>query len=234
MEIEYRIAGLGPDAVDYEQAWDLQRQVHAEVMPRTRAEAGGVVLFVEHPPVFTRGRRSDPAEAPADTGGAKVITVDRGGRVTFHGPGQLVGYPILRLPEQVKVVDYVRRLEEAVIAACRELGVETARIPGRTGVWVKDPQGERKIAAIGIRLSRGVTMHGFALNCDVDLSWYDRFVPCGIDDAGVTSLSIELGRRVTTAEALPVVRRHLEHYLTAEPYVPTPDYPSRPEPGRGA
>ena len=127
-----------------------------------------------------------------------VIDVDRGGKITFHGPGQLVGYPIVALPDHVKVVDYVRRVEEALIGVCAELGVTTARVPGRSGVWLRaDDRGpERKIAALGIRVSRGVTMHGFALNCDVDLGWYDRFVPCGIADAGVTSLSRELGRDV--------------------------------------
>ena len=157
------------------------------------------MLLLEHPPVFTAGKRTDPHERPLDPGGAAVIDVDRGGKITFHGPGQLVGYPIVQLPDHVKVVDYVRRVEEALIAVCTDLGVTTARIPGRSGVWLReDERGpERKIAAIGIRVSRGVTMHGFALNCDVDLGWYDRFVPCGIADAGVTSLSQELGRDVT-------------------------------------
>ena len=140
-----------------------------------------------------------------------MIDVDRGGKITFHGPGQLVGYPIVTLPDHVKVVDYVRRVEEALIGVCADLGVTTARVPGRSGVWLRaDDRGpERKVAALGIRVSRGVTMHGFALNCDVDLGWYDRFVPCGIADAGVTSLSRELGRDVTVAEVLPVVEQHL-------------------------
>ncbi|MGZ5399495.1 MAG: lipoyl(octanoyl) transferase LipB, partial [Nocardioides sp.] len=169
-----------------------------------------------------------------DPGGAPVIDVDRGGKITFHGPGQLVGYPIVTLPDHVKVVDYVRRVEEALIATCRELGVESARVPGRSGVWLRaDARGpERKIGAIGIRVSRGVTMHGFALNCDVDLSWYDRFVPCGIADAGVTSLSRELDRLITVADVIPLVERHLSAYLTWQPYDPTPGYEPRPEPGR--
>lgn len=163
-----------------------------------------------------------------------MIDVDRGGKITFHGPGQLVGYPIVKLPEAVKVVDYVRRVEEALIAVCRDLGVDTARIPGRSGVWLRaDGRGpERKIAAIGIRVSRGVTMHGFSLNCDVDLGWYDRFVPCGIADAGVTSLSRELGREVTVDDVLASVRRHLDDLLSWRDYVPTPDYEARPEPPR--
>ncbi|WP_183092805.1 lipoyl(octanoyl) transferase LipB [Nocardioides stalactiti] len=230
-ELEFREAGLGADAVDYLAAWELQREVHAAV---TAGERPPTVLLLEHPPVFTAGKRTDPHERPADPGGAQVIDVDRGGKITFHGPGQLVGYPIVRLPDHVKVVDYVRRVEEALIAVCAELGVTTARVPGRSGVWLQaDERGpERKIAAIGIRVSRGVTMHGFALNCDVDLGWYDRFVPCGIADAGVTSLSQELGRDVTVRDVLPAVRRHLAALLAWQPYAATPDYEPRPEPGR--
>lgn len=161
-----------------------------------------------------------------------MIDVDRGGKITFHGPGQLVGYPIVSLPDHVKVVDYARRVEEALIKVCAGLGVTTARVPGRSGVWLReDERGpERKIAAIGIRASRRVTMHGFALNCDVDLGWYDRFAPCGISDAGVTTLSAELGRRVTVEEVLPAVERQLSHYLDWSPYTPTPDYDPRPDP----
>jgi lipoyl(octanoyl) transferase len=216
--------------VDYRRAWDLQRDVHAEVV------AGGTdtVLLLEHPPVFTCGKRTEPHERPLDAGGAEVIDVDRGGKITFHGPGQLVGYPIARLPEHVRVVDYVRRIEEALIRVCADLGVATARVPGRSGVWLKaDATGsERKVGALGIRVSRGVTMHGFALNCDLDLAWYDRFVPCGIADAGVTSLSAELGRDVTSEEVLPLVERRLDELLAWAPYDATPDYDARPEPGR--
>jgi lipoyl(octanoyl) transferase len=206
-DLTFRTVGLGAEAVDYLAAWDLQRDVHAAV---AAAERPGTVLLLEHPPVFT------------------------GGKITFHGPGQLVGYPIVRLPEHVKVVDYVRRVEEALIAVCADFGVTTARVPGRSGVWLRaDDRGpERKIAAIGIRVSRGVTMHGFALNCDVDLGWYDRFVPCGIADAGVTSLTRELGRDVAVAEVLPSVQRHLTDYLAWAPYTPTPDYEPRPDPSR--
>jgi lipoyl(octanoyl) transferase len=141
----------------------------------------------------------------------------------------------VRLPDHVKVVDYVRRVEEALIGVCADFGLETARVPGRSGVWLRawGPKPERKIAALGIRVSQGVTMHGFALNCDVDLSWYDRFVPCGISDAGVTSLTAELRRDVTVAEVLPSVRRHLTDLLAWTPYTPTPDYEPRPEPGLG-
>ncbi|GAA1479173.1 lipoyl(octanoyl) transferase LipB [Nocardioides aestuarii] len=228
---DHRIAGLGDDAVDYLAAWDLQREVHEAVVEGRQRDT---VLLLEHPPVFTCGKRTDDHEKPLDPGGAPVIDVDRGGKITFHGPGQLVGYPIVTLPDHVKVVDYVRRVEEALIATCAELGVVTARVPGRSGVWLQaDGRGpERKVAAIGIRVSRGVTMHGFSLNCDVDMAWYDRFVPCGIADAGVTSLSRELGRDVTVTEVIPVVQRHLDDYLTWDDYTPTPDYEPRPEPGR--
>jgi len=222
-ELRFEVPGLGPDAVDYTVAWELQREVHARVV----AGDPGTVLLLEHPPVYTAGKRTEPHERPFD--GTPVIDVDRGGKITFHGPGQLVGYPIVRLPDHVKVVDYVRRLEEALIRTCAELGVAGARVPGRSGVWVQD--GQSKVAAIGIRVSHGVAMHGFALNCDVDLGWYDRFVPCGISDAGVTSLSAELGRDVTVTDVLPLVERHLTELLSWGPYDRTPDYEARPEPG---
>ena len=222
-------ADLG--TVDYLDAWERQRQVHAGVVAGERPDS---VLLLEHPPVFTCGKRTDEHEKPLDAGGAAVIDVDRGGKITFHGPGQLVGYPIVTLPDHVKVVDYVRRVEEALIHVCRDFDVVTARVPGRSGVWLRaDERGpERKIAALGIRVSRGVTMHGFALNCDVDLAWYDRFVPCGISDAGVTSLTVETGRTVTTGDVRASVERHLSTYLAWEPYAATPDYEARPEPGR--
>ena len=226
-DLDFRRAGL----VDYLAAWDQQRELHAAVAEGDQAPT---VLLLEHPPVYTAGKRTLPHERPVDSGGAPVIEVDRGGKITFHGPGQLVGYPIVPLPDHVKVVDYVRRLEEALIQVCADLGVTTARVPGRSGVWLRaDERGpERKVAAIGIRVGRGVTMHGFALNCDVSLGWYDRFVPCGIADAGVTTLSEELGRRVTVADVLPSVERHLAHYLAWTPYTPTPDYEPRPDPAR--
>ena len=230
-DLEFRTVGLGADAVDYRAAWDLQREVHARVAD---GEAAPTVLLLEHPPVYTAGKRTLPHERPVDSGGAPVIEVDRGGKITFHGPGQLVGYPIVPLPDHVKVVDYVRRVEEALIQVCADVGVTTARVPGRSGVWLRaDRRGpERKVAALGIRVSRGVTMHGFALNCDVDLAWYERFVPCGIADAGVTTLSAELGRQVTVDEVLPSVRQHLAHYLAWTPYTPTPDYDARPDPAK--
>jgi lipoyl(octanoyl) transferase len=227
----FREGGFGNHAVDYLAAWRTQRALHAEVAAGDRPDT---VWLLEHPPVFTAGKRTAPGDRPADPGGAPVIDVDRGGMITFHGPGQLVGYPIVRLPDHVKVVDYVRRVEEALIRVCGDLGLESARVPGRSGVWLPADatRQERKIAALGIRVSQGVTMHGFALNCDVDLAWYDRFVPCGIADAGVTSLAAELGRDVTVHDALPSVRRHLSDLLAWSAYDPTPDYEPRPGPGR--
>jgi lipoyl(octanoyl) transferase len=225
--------------IDYLEAWELQREVHAKVVDGAQPDT---VLLLEHPPVFTAGKRTDPHERPVDTNGAPVVDVDRGGKITFHGPGQLVAYPIVRLPDHVKVVDFVRRLEEAMIRVCAELGVASARVPGRSGVWLQadDPstgsgtlRQERKIGAIGLRVSKGVTMHGIALNCDVDLGWYDRFVPCGISDAGVTTLSVETGRDVTVADTLPLMQRQLADYLAWEPYESTPDYDPKPEPAHG-
>jgi lipoyl(octanoyl) transferase len=231
--VEFEVVGLGGAAVDYLAAWDHQREVHAAVVEGTRP---GTVLLLEHPPTYTAGKRTDPHERPLDPGGAPVIDVDRGGKITFHGPGQLVAYPIVALPDHVKVVDFVRRMEEAMIATCAAFGVETARVPGRSGVWLRATaeRPERKIGAIGIRVSRGVTMHGISLNCDVDLAWYDRFVPCGISDAGVTTLALETGRDVTVPEVLPVLQRELARMLRWEAYDATPDYDPRPEPGRAA
>jgi lipoyl(octanoyl) transferase len=193
--------------VPYVDAWAQQRDIHDR---RAQGLTPDTVILLEHPPVFTAGRRTAPADRPFD--GTPVIDVDRGGKITWHGPGQLVGYPILRLDQPIDVVAYVRRLEGMLIDVCAELGlVETIQVDGRSGVWVPadDRRPERKVAAIGVRVSRGVTLHGFALNCNPDLTWFDRIVPCGIPDAGVTSLSAELGRSVTVADARPVVRRHL-------------------------
>jgi lipoyl(octanoyl) transferase len=162
--------------------------------------------------VFTAGRRTEPADRPWD--GTPVVEVDRGGKITWHGPGQLTGYPIVKLPDGVYVVDHVRRMEAAMIAVCADLGLTTHRVVGRSGVWVPATP-DRKVAAIGIRVARGVSMHGFAINCDNDLSWFSRIVPCGISDAGVTTLSAELGRPVTVAEVLPLVEQHMAEALGA-------------------
>ena len=187
--------------VPYADAWALQREVHAQV-----ADGGeDVALLLEHDPVYTAGKRTEPWERPAD--GTPVVDVDRGGKITWHGPGQLTGYPLVRLADPVDVVAYVRRVEQLLIDVCAELGLATDRVDGRSGVWT--PDGARKVAAIGIRVARGVTMHGFALNADPDLTAYDRIVPCGITDATVTSLSRELGRDVTVDEVLPLVEARL-------------------------
>jgi lipoyl(octanoyl) transferase len=193
--------------VPYDEAWRLQQSVHAEVVDG----AEDTVLLLEHPPVYTAGKRTSPWERPVD--GTPVVDVDRGGKITWHGPGQLTGYPILRLADPVDVVAYVRRLEQVLIDVCADLGLATDRVEGRSGVWM--PDGARKVAAIGIRVARGVTMHGFALNADPDLTAYDRIVPCGISDATVTSLSRELGRDVTVDEVLPLVERRLPDLVGA-------------------
>ncbi|GHJ06479.1 octanoyltransferase [Micromonospora humidisoli] len=196
--------------VDYPTAWDEQRRLHAAVVA---GERGDTVLLLEHPSVYTAGKRTEPWDRPMD--GTPVVDVDRGGKITWHGPGQLVGYPIVRLPDPVDVVAYVRRTEQLLIDVCAEFGLTAGRVEGRSGVWVPaDGRGPaRKVAAIGIRVARGVTQHGFAINCDCDLSYYDRIVPCGIADAGTTSLTAELGRPVPVTEVLPVVERHLPTLL---------------------
>ncbi len=207
-----QIERLGPEPVDYQRAWDLQRAVHADVVAGRRDDT---VLLLEHTPTFTAGRRTSPGERPVD--GTPVVDVDRGGRITWHGPGQLVGYPVLRLPDPVDVVRYVRRLEDVLVAACADLGLVTGRVEGRSGVWVAadGSRPARKVAAIGVRVAQGVTMHGFALNADCDLAAFGGIVPCGITDAGVTSLSAELGRRVGVDDVVPVVRGHLPALVAA-------------------
>jgi lipoyl(octanoyl) transferase len=199
--VEVRYLGT----VDYHGAWALQRE-----LATARADGTGpdVLLLLEHPSVYTAGRRTTPEERPRD--GTPVIDVDRGGKITWHGPGQLVGYPLIRLAQPVDVIDYVRRLEQALIAVCTGLGVDAGRVPGRSGVWLAADHAtgrpERKIAAIGVRISREVTTHGFALNCQPDLTAFNRIVPCGITDAGVTSLTAELTRPVSVAQVLPDVQ----------------------------
>ncbi|MDR7303061.1 lipoyl(octanoyl) transferase LipB [Haloactinomyces albus] len=190
--------------IDYLSAWELQRDLAAE---RTEDSGRDTLLLLEHPSVYTAGKRTEPEDRPQD--GTPVIDVDRGGKITWHGPGQLVGYPILQLADPIDVVDYVRRLEQALIRVCERFGIHAGRVEGRSGVWLPAVEGrpERKIAAIGIRVQRGVTMHGFELNCNADMAEFDRIVPCGISDAGVTSLSQELGRDVAVAEALPLARQ---------------------------
>jgi lipoyl(octanoyl) transferase len=245
-ELIFIPAGFGESALPYEQALELQRDLHAR---RVNDEIPDVCLLLEHQPVYTAGRRTTPADRPAGDPGAPVIDIDRGGRITWHGPGQLVGYPIVRLDDPIDVVAYVRSIEAAMIGACAEFGLSTARVDGRSGAWVLGEQPDRvpaadhglnlapnvkislnlgldadatpgrardrKVAAIGVRVARGVTMHGFALNCINDLSWFDRIVPCGIRDAGVTSVTAELGRPVTVTDVLEPVQRHLAAALGA-------------------
>lgn len=200
--------------VDYLTAWESQRRLHAAIVADAEPDT---VLLLEHPSVYTAGKLTEPWERPLD--GTPVVDVDRGGKITWHGPGQLVGYPIIKLPVArgglADVVAHVRRTEQMLIDVCAELGLQTERVKGRSGVWVReDERGpDRKVAAIGIRVARGVSLHGFALNCEPDLTAFDRIVPCGIKDATVTSLTAELGRQVTVDEALPVVERHLPALL---------------------
>ncbi|GAA1739267.1 lipoyl(octanoyl) transferase LipB [Isoptericola hypogeus] len=192
-----------PGLTDYHEAWELQRRVHAQVVAGERPDT---LIVVEHPDVYTAGRRTRRDERPDD--GTPVVDVDRGGKITWHGPGQQVVYPILRLAEPVDVVAYVRALEEAVMRVCAGFGLATIRVDGRTGVWfaADDDLRERKVCAIGVRTAKGVTMHGLALNCCPDLSRFERIVPCGITDADVTSLTIETGRRVAPGDvARPLV-----------------------------
>jgi lipoyl(octanoyl) transferase len=198
--IRVRRVELGTRLIPYREAWELQRQVHREVVAGERPDT---LLLLEHEAVFTAGSRTLPQDRPVDD--STVIDVDRGGRITWHGPGQLVGYPIVRLPQRLDVVAYVRSLEQLLIAACAVFDVDGQRVEGRSGVWIPTRPQAAKVAAIGVRVAGGVTMHGFALNCDCDLSWSRQIVPCGIPDAGVTSLTVASGSRVRVSEAATVV-----------------------------
>ena len=211
MSLEFVPVAFSPTPVPYLQGWDLQREVHAQVVAGERPDT---VLLLEHEAVYTAGKRTEPHERPFD--GTPVVDVDRGGKITWHGPGQVVGYPIVRLPDPVDVVAHVRRLERALMAVCGELGLATEQVEGRSGVWVRaDDRGpDRKVAAIGVRVARGVTMHGFALNCDPDMAAFANMIPCGIVDAGATSLSVELRRDVTIAEIVDATEDALRRVLT--------------------
>jgi lipoyl(octanoyl) transferase len=227
MSLDFLYPGLGSELVDYADAWELQRRLHAEV---SAGSAPGTVLVLEHAEVYTAGKRTEPHERPT-SGDVAVVEVDRGGKITWHGPGQLVVYPIVRLPESVRVVDYVRRLEEAMIGLFAEYGLTTGRVRGRSGVWLAaDPstgsgsgRPERKIAAIGVRVAGGTTMHGLAINVDPDLTGFGRIVPCGLTDVGVTSMAAELGEAPTLPEVAHLLRPHLEQMLSFEPYEQSPD-----------
>lgn len=193
-------AGLAPDFVPYPAGWQLQRDIHAGVVDGTRPDT---LVLLEHEAVYTAGKRTEPHERPTD--GTPVIDVDRGGKITWHGPGQLVGYPIVRLPEPIDVVAHVRRLERLLIEVLRPLGVHGYQVEGRSGVWVRRPLSEDKVAAIGVRVQQGVTMHGFAINCDNTLSGFRGIIPCGITDAGVTTVSEIVGRDVAPADVIDSV-----------------------------
>ena len=194
--------------MEYLDALELQRSLHNEIADNQRENT---LLLLEHPSVYTAGKRTQDHERPQD--GTPVIDVDRGGKITWHGLGQLVGYPIVRLAKPTELVGFVREIETALIATCSELGLAATRVEGRSGVWVVDNKGERKIAAIGIRVARGVTMHGFALNVEPDLTPFQAIIPCGIEDAAVTSLAIELGRSISLEEVLPIVEKHMYESL---------------------
>lgn len=194
--------------IEYLDALELQRSLHREIADGVRENT---LLLLEHPSIFTAGKRTQMHERPSD--GSLVIDVDRGGKITWHGPGQLVGYQIVRLAKPTELVGFVREIEGALIAICGELGLAAQRVDGRSGVWIVDGVSQRKVAAIGIRVASGVSMHGFALNIDPDLSAYDSIIPCGIDDASVTSLSKELGRSISTDEVLPIVEKYMYESL---------------------
>ena len=195
--------------VEYEDALAIQRTIHGEVASGARTNT---LILLEHPSIYTAGKRTLAEEKP--TSGARVLDVDRGGKITWHGPGQLVGYPIVRLKNPHELVGFVREIEAGLIAVCAELGITGVRVPGRSGVWIVDGNDERKVAAIGIRVASGTSMHGFALNVNPDLSAFDAIIPCGISDAAVTSLARELGREITIDDVTPIVEKHLYESLT--------------------
>lgn len=199
------VAGLSPATVPYLDAWEMQRRIHREVVAGSRPDT---LVLLEHDAVYTAGKRTEPHERPAD--GTPVIDVDRGGKITWHGPGQLVGYPIVRLPDPIDVVAHVRRLERLLISALSQHGVEGYQVEGRSGVWVRRPLSEDKVAAIGVRVEKGVTMHGFAVNCDNTLAGFRGIIPCGITDAGVTTVSGVVGAPVAPADVLATVVEQFE------------------------
>jgi lipoyl(octanoyl) transferase len=205
-ENQLKVRELG--VVDYLSAWKLQKQIHQDVL---NLQSENTLLLLEHPSVYTAGRRTEILDRPLDD--TPVIDVDRGGKITWHGPGQLVGYPIVKLKNSTDVVGFVRELETALISVCAEFGIKADRYCERSGVWVRDDQSDRKIAAIGLRVAKGVTMHGFALNVNPNLSAFEKIVPCGISGAKVTSLTAELGSEITINEVLPVIKKHIQPML---------------------
>ena len=194
--------------VEYEKALRMQRDLHEKVASGREENS---LLLLEHPSIYTAGKRTLDSEKPLN--GAPVVEVDRGGKITWHGPGQIVGYPIIALSNPHELVGFVRTIETALIKVCREFGIEGQCIKGRSGVWIKDSKGERKIGAIGIRVARGVSMHGFALNINPDLTAFSEIIPCGISDADVTSFAVELGRSIEVDEVLPVVEKYMYEAL---------------------
>ena len=190
--------------IDYGNAWELQKSTHEQVVS---GAIKNTLLLLEHTSVYTAGRRTEISDRPIDA--TPVINVDRGGKITWHGPGQVVGYPIIKLKNSTDVVGFVRELETALISVCEEFGIEAKRYCERSGVWIRDEKGDRKIAAIGLRVAKGVTMHGFALNINPDLSAYNKIVPCGIADAKVTSMAVELNRSINIHEVLPVLKNYI-------------------------
>jgi lipoyl(octanoyl) transferase len=205
-ENQLKVTELG--VVDYLSAWKLQKQIHQDVV---NLQTENTLLLLEHPSVYTAGRRTEILDRPLDE--TPVIDVDRGGKITWHGPGQLVGYPIVKLKNSTDVVGFVRELETALISVCAEFGIKADRYCERSGVWVRDDKSDRKIAAIGLRVAKGVTMHGFALNVNPNLSAFEKIVPCGISGAKVTSLTAELGSEITINEVLPVIKKHIQPML---------------------
>jgi lipoyl(octanoyl) transferase len=197
-----RVEELG--VIDYLSAWKIQKEIQEKVIKNIEPNT---LLILQHPSVYTAGRRTEITDRPLDN--TLVIDVDRGGKITWHGLGQIVGYPIIKLKNSTDVVGFVRELETTLIEICDEFGVKAQRYCERSGVWLRDEKGDRKIAAIGLRVAKGVTMHGFALNVDPDLSAYSKIIPCGIADAKVTSLSVELGRNITIDEVMPVLKKHI-------------------------
>jgi len=198
--LELTRAGL----VEYTEALSDQRRIHLEVAQGVRPNS---LLLLQHPSVYTAGKRTSELEKPTD--GTPVIDVDRGGKITWHGPGQLIGYPIVKLAKPTELVGFVREIEAGIIKVCTEFGINTQRVDGRSGVWVCDGRGARKIAAIGIRVAQGVSMHGFALNVNPELEAFNRIIPCGISDAAVTSMAVELSRDISVDEVMPVVEKYL-------------------------
>lgn len=202
---EFLIAGLAPNFVDYNDGWDFQREIHAQVAVGERPDT---VILLEHSPVYTAGKRTEDSERPKD--GTPVVEVDRGGKITWHGPGQLIGYPIMQLPRPIDVVGYVRWLEQVLIDSIAEFGLYTERVEGRSGVWAPLDGTHVKVAAIGIRVAEHTTMHGFALNCNNSLQAYETIIACGIQDATVSTLSALTGKVITPAMAAEVIQRHLK------------------------